>query len=196
MGVAIFGSIIAFFEATKYPLIFAGCYIEGTVVMLAAGLLWHEGVVGFWPAYIALLLGDFLADMMWYYIGYYAARKSIDRWGHRFGLTKENMAKVERRFHQYHTQILIISKLSMGFGLAVATLTVAGMLRVPLARYMSINLVGGIIWVFAMMIVGYYFGNVLALIPEQFKIAFAILVLILAFFGLRWLSQKLASADW
>jgi len=192
----ILGSIIAFFEATKYPLIFAGCYIEGTVVMMGTGILWHSGVVNFWPAYVALVLGDFLSDLMWYFIGYYAARKSIDRWGHRFGLTPENMAKVERRFHKYHTQILYISKLSMGFGLAVATLTTAGMLRVPLWRYVAINLSGGLVWVFAMMLVGYYFGNILALIPEQLQLAFALATLALAFLGLKWLSQKLATSDW
>jgi len=192
----ILGSIIAFFQATKYPLIFAGCYIEGTVVMMATGLLWHEGIVNFWPAYVALVLGDFLSDLMWYFIGKYGARKTIDKWGPRFGLTPENMAKVERRFHKYHTQILYISKLSMGFGLAVATLTTAGMLRVPLYRYVAINLSGGLVWVFGMMIVGYYFGNVLAYIPEQFQIIFALFVLALAFLGLKWLSQKLATSDW
>lgn len=190
------GSIIAFFEVTKYPLIFAGSYIEGTVVMLATGILWHSGVVSFWPAYAALLLGDILADVMWYFIGLFAARKTIDKWGHRFGLTPENIAKVERRFHKYHTQILIISKLSMGFGLAVVTLTTAGMLRVPFLRYIVINLLGGIVWVFAVMVVGYYFGNVLALIPAQFQIAFGVLVLVCAFLGLRVLSEKLASSDW
>jgi len=30
---------IAFLEATKYPLLFIGSYIEGTVVMLAGGVL-------------------------------------------------------------------------------------------------------------------------------------------------------------
>jgi membrane protein DedA with SNARE-associated domain len=190
------GSIVAFFQVTKYPLIFLGCYIEGTVVMMGAGLLWHEGLVDFWPAYIALVLGDFLSDLMWYFIGYYAARKTIDKWGPRFGITPENVSKVERRFHKYHIQILYISKLSMGFGLAVATLTTAGMLRVPLSRYIAINLSGGLVWVFAMMMVGYYFGNVLAYIPEQLQLIFALGVLTAAFFGLKWLSQKLATSDW
>lgn len=84
----------------------------------------------------------------------------------------------------------------MGFGLAVATLTTAGMLRVPLSRYIAINLSGGLVWVFAMMMVGYYFGNVLAYIPEQLQLIFALGVLTAAFFGLKWLSQKLATSDW
>jgi membrane protein DedA with SNARE-associated domain len=189
-------SAYAFFHASKYALLFIGCYIEGTVVMLGAGILWHAGAVEFWPAYFALLSADILADLMWYAIGYFGARRSIERWGPRFGLTHDNIERVERRFHKYHTQILLVSKLSMGFGLAVATLTTAGMLRVPLFRFFMINLVGGIVWVYAVMIVGYYFGNVLTLIPKQFQIAFALLVLALVFWGLKVLSKKLASSDW
>lgn len=189
-------SLIALLQATKYPLIFIGCYIEGTVVMLATGILWHNGTVAFWPAYFALLLADFLADLMWYAIGYFGARKFIDRWGHRAGLTPENLAKVERRFHKHHTWILLVSKLSMGFGLAVATLTTAGMLRVPLYRYALINGFGGIVWVFAMMVVGYYFGNVLEYIPRDLQIGVAVVLLAAIFFGLKKLNEKLASADW
>lgn len=189
-------SVWLFFEASKYPLLFIGCFIEGTIVMMGAGILWHSGVVEFWPAYIALLAADFLADVMWYVIGYFGARKFVNKWGHHIGMTPENVAKIERRFHKHHTWILLISKLSMGFGLAVATLTTAGMLRIPFYRYMAINVVGGFIWVYAMMLVGYYFGNVLAMIPREFQIGFAVVALALVFFGLQQLNKKLATVDW
>ncbi len=191
-----FGSIIDFFEASKYLLLFVGCFIEGTVVMIGAGILWHSGTVAFWPAYGALLAADFLADAVWYVVGRYGARKFMNRWGHHLGLEQSNMEKVERRFHKHHTWILLVSKLSMGFGLAVATLTTAGMLHVPFYRYAIINVIGGVIWVFGMMVVGYFFGNVLALIPREFQIGFALLILVLVFFGLKQLSKKLAQSDW
>ena len=196
MDMDFLGSIVAFFEVSKYPLIFIGCYIEGTVIMIGTGILWHSGAVSFWPAYVALLSADILADLMWYAIGYYGARRFVNQWGHYVGLTQTNVAKVERRFHEHHTWILLVSKLSMGFGLAVATLTTAGMLRVPLSRFIIINVLGGIVWVFGMMVIGYYFGNVLALIPREFQIALAVLVLVLVFIGLQQLSKKLASSDW
>jgi len=188
--------IIAFLEASKYFLIFAGCYIEGTVVMMGTGLLWHVGQVQFWPAYIALLLGDVLSDIMWYLIGYFGARQFMDRWGHMIGMTPAVVEKVERRFHKYHTPILIVSKLSMGFGFAVATLTTAGMLRVPFSRYLTINLLGGIVWVFAVMLIGYYFGNVLEVIPRNLQIASVVVGCVLAFLGLRFATKRLAAMDW
>ncbi len=188
--------LLSFLVAAKYPLIFFGCYIEGTVVMLTTGLLWHSGVVAFWPAYAALLLGDFLSDLMWYAIGYFGARKFMNRWGHYIGATPEVVKKIEDRFHAFHTSILIVSKLSMGFGFAVATLTTAGMMRIPLSRYITINLLGGIVWVFAAMLVGYYFGNVLEYIPQNLQVGIGVAGIVAAIFGLRYASKQIAQTNW
>jgi membrane protein DedA with SNARE-associated domain len=182
-------------HASKYFLIFAGSYIEGSVVMLATGALWHTGFVAFWPAYIALLLGDILSDTMWYWIGRIGARPFVARWGPLFGATPEIIARVERRFHEYHLSILIISKLTMGFGLAVATLVTAGLMRVPFGRYFTIQLVGGIVWVYALVMVGYYFGNVLERIPREFQIAAAAAALVGVVLVLRFVSKKLARME-
>src|SRR3989344_767642 len=110
-------------------------FFEGSAVMMTAGLLWHLGTVEFLPAYAALMAGDLLADIMWYVIGHYGARSFFERWGHFFGATPEILEKAERRFNQYHTKILIFSKLTMGLGLAVPILIAAGMMRVPFTRF-------------------------------------------------------------
>jgi membrane protein DedA with SNARE-associated domain len=187
--------LVSLLHASKYFLIFAGSYIEGSVVMLATGALWHTGFVAFWPAYIALLLGDILSDTMWYWIGRIGARPFVARWGPLFGATPEIIARVERRFHEYDLSILIISKLTMGFGLAVATLVTAGLMRVPFGRYFTIQLVGGIVWVYALVMVGYYFGNVLERIPREFQIAAAAAALVGVVLVLRFVSKKLARME-
>lgn len=189
-------AVLTFLESSKYTLIFLGSFIEGSAVMMATGLLWHIGTVAFWPAYGALLVGDFLADIMWYLIGRFAARSFFVRWGHFINLTPEIIEKVERRFNHHHMKILIISKLTMGFGLAVPILTVAGMLRVSFLRYITINVLGGIVWIFFLMGIGYYFGNVLQYIPKDFQIAIGIIIPLLLFLALRAMSKKLATIDW
>jgi membrane protein DedA with SNARE-associated domain len=120
----------------------------------------------------------------------------ILRWGFIVNATPQVVAKLERRFHKYHMQILVFSKLTMGFGLAVPILMTAGMLRVSFARYCAINITGSFIWVAFVIYVGYNFGNVLQLVPEQFQVV-SFFVLIAAFFvGLRYLNGKLAKLDW
>lgn len=188
--------LLALVEQSRYILIFLGSFFEGSAVMMTTGLLWHIGTVEFWPAYIALLAGDIFADIVWYVVGLYAARSFFDRWGHFFGATPDVIEKVERRFNYYHTKILIISKLTMGLGLAVPVLIVAGMMRVPFTRFVIINVLGGIVWVLFLMGIGYYFGDVLHQIPQEFQIAVAIAIPFLFFFGLRWVNRKLKEVDW
>jgi len=190
-------SFIAFLETSKYVLIFIGCYLEGSTVMMTTGLLWGLGTVEFWPAYGALILGDILSDIMWYFIGYYGARRFFGRWGHWFGVTPTIIDKVERRFGIYHTKVLIASKLSMGFGMfAVPILATAGMLRVPFARYVTINLFGSMVWVFSVMLVGYWFGNVLDYIPKNFQLALAIASVLFFFYILKKGAKMLEKVDW
>ena len=188
--------VLQFLETSKYGLIFLGSYFEGTVVMISSGLLWHLGKVAFWPMYLALIAGDFLSDLTWYFIGYFGARPFVNRWGHLVGASPDVVVRVERRFKMHETPILILSKLTMGFGLMIATLITAGMLRVSLWKFTVINLFGGFIWIFFLILIGYFFGNILEYIPPQFQIASAILAVIVLFFGIKQLSASLAKSDW
>lgn len=192
----LFLGVLQFLETSKYGLLFLGSYFEGTVVMISAGLLWHLGKLAFWPMYLALIAGDFLSDLTWYFIGYFGARPFVNRWGHLVGASPEVVARVERRFKMHETPILIVSKLTMGFGLMIATLITAGMLRVSLWKFTVINLFGGFFWILFLILIGYYFGNILAYIPPQFQIASAILAVIVLFFGIKQLSASLAKSDW
>lgn len=189
-------TVIVFLEQSRYVLIFIGCFLEGSTVMMATGLLWRLDTVAFWPAYLTLIVADILSDIMWYLVGRYGARSFFTRWGHYINVTPEIIAKVERKFNQYHTKILIISKLTMGFGLAVPIQVVAGMLRVPFTRYLTINGLGSIVWVFALMGIGYYFGNVLEYVPGNLQLILGIAVVVAFLFGLRNVTKRLATVDW
>jgi len=188
--------IIAFLEVTKYPLFFTGSFVEGTVVMMTGGVLLKLGEVQLIPLYAVLILGDVLSDIMWYWIGYLGARRFLVRWGRFVNATPNVIEKMERRFHKYHLRILVISKLTMGFGLAVPILMTAGMLRVSFVRYCVINIIGSFVWVAFVVFIGYNFGNVLQLVPEQFQIALTFGTIAVFFFALRYLNGRLAKMDW
>ncbi|MCX6787360.1 MAG: DedA family protein [Candidatus Kaiserbacteria bacterium] len=188
--------VVIFVESSKYILLFLGTLVEGPLMMLGSGLLYHLGQVTFWPVYLVLVFGDLTADVGWYIVGYWGARPFFDRYGHYLGLTPDVIEKVERRFNHFSDRILIISKLTMGFGLSLATLTIAGMLRVPFWRYAVINLFCGFIWTAFLFYIGYFFGNIYELVPGYLRIAFVICSLLAAFFGIRALNRHLARAEW
>ncbi len=146
--------------------------------MVASGFLYKLGGFEFLPMYVALVSGDFAADIGWYFVGRYGGRPLILRWGHVFGITNEAILKIQERFHKYNEKILIISKLTMGFGFALVTLLVAGMLHVPFKNYVILNLIGGFIWTGLLITVGYFFGNIYASITGPEKIIFALVSLV------------------
>lgn len=187
--------IIIWVESSKYILLFFGCIFEGPVVMVASGFLYRLGSFEFLPMYIALVLGDFTADIGWYFVGRYGARNLIFKYGHYFGVTPRTVERVEKRFQKYHEKILIISKLTMGFGLALVTLMVAGMLKVPLKKYALLNLFGGFIWTGFLIIIGYFFGNVYDMITGPEKIIFVGTVLIALIFTLKMANKYLLTKE-
>ncbi|MFH0804088.1 MAG: DedA family protein [Candidatus Zambryskibacteria bacterium] len=184
-------NIIFWIDSSKYVLLFLGCILEGPVVMLTSGFLYHLGQFNFWPMYFALVLGDFTADILWYCLGRYGTRATIFKYGHFFGLTQATLEKVEGWFRKYHQKILIASKLTTGFGFAVVILMVAGMFKVPFKNYVILTLGGGFIWTAMLITVGYFFGNIFVLIPGSLKIIFLCMMFLIFIFGIRFLSNYL-----
>lgn len=187
---------LALLESSKYVLLFLGSYFEGSVAMLTGGLLLRLGQVEFWPVYGVLFLGDVLSDIMWYCIGYFGARRFLLKYGRFMNITPPILVQVEQKFQTHHLRILVISKLTMGFGFATAILATAGMLRVSFIRYVTINIVCGFVWVSFLVWIGYYFGNILAGIPKDVQIAGTVAMIGLFFVLIRVVSTYLAKREW
>jgi membrane protein DedA with SNARE-associated domain len=175
------------FPTLKYLVVFLLSFVEGPIAMVASAMFYRLGAFSFFPLYFTLVLGDFTSDIGWYFVGKYGARKFVDRWGKYFSITPEAVEKLEKLFEKHDDKILFISKITMGFGFALATLMAAGMAKVPLKRYAFYNFVGGFIWTGILMSVGYFFGHVYTLLDKGFKTAFLVFVVVFvlaAFYGL------------
>ena len=186
-------------DALKYPLVFLLALVEGPMVMVASGMLYHQGFFSFWPLYFCLIFGDLAADLGWYAVGFYGARKFVDRWGHYLSLTPESMDKLETLFKNHHDKILFLSKITMGFGFALATLMAAGMAKVPLKKYAFYNFIGGFVWTGILMAVGYFFGQIYTLLDKGFKAAFIVFLVVFVLatvYGLgRYFKNRFLKAD-
>lgn len=188
---SILHNILIWLESSKYILIFIGTIFEGPVVMMASGFLFGLGQFSFWPMYIALVMGDFVADIGWYCLGRFGTRSAIYKYGHFIGVTPTTIKRVEDQFVKYHQKILIISKLTMGLGFAAVILVVAGIFKVPFKSYVILNLVGGFIWTILLIAIGYFLGNIFTSVPLEMKIIFGLIILTIVMFGLKYLNKYL-----
>ncbi|MDB4939904.1 MAG: hypothetical protein JWO40_329 [Candidatus Doudnabacteria bacterium] len=186
---------ITFIDHSKYVLLFLGCLVEGPLLMMSSGFLYRLGQFQLIPLYFTLVSGDFTADLGMYALGRYGGRPLVDKFGRFFHITPEILAKIEDRFHRYQNKILFISKITMGFGFAVATLIVAGMIRVPFKKYAILNLYGGFIWTAFLLSIGYFFGDVYTKFVGPYKIVFVIFILAFVFIGMRLLIKYLSKKE-
>ncbi len=188
---AILHNILFWLESSKYILLFIGTIFEGPVVMMVSGFLYGLGQFDFLPMYISLVSGDFTADILWYSIGRFGTRKTILKYGHFVGVTPDTISRVENQFLKFHQKILIISKLTMGFGFAAVILVVAGMFKVPFKNYVLLNLIGGFIWTAFLITIGYFLGNIFNMVSKSMKVSFLIIVFTLFIFGLKYMNNYL-----
>lgn len=186
--------ILAFIDSSRYALLFFACFFEGTIAMLTGGAMLALGLVSFWPLYAVLLAADVGSDIIWYLLGRFGTRTFLERWGRFFGTSAAQLDRVERRFARYDTRIIFLSKLTMGFGLAIATLVTTGLLRVPFGRFMAANTAGAVLWVLFLITVGYYWGNVLELLPPYAQAVATFTALGALLVAGRYLTRSVASA--
>ena len=144
----------------KYPLMIPAAAIEGPILMMLCGLWARLGIIDFLPAYLCLNLGDLVGDTFWYWLGAEYGHGFIRRFGRFVSITEEHVASVQKIFHRYKIWILLISKVTAGFGFALATIFTAGMSRIPYWQFILLNAAGQMVWTGILMGVGYSLGNV------------------------------------
>ncbi len=142
-----------------YPALTILGIIAGPIVSIAAGFFIRIGILSLLPTYIALMLSDVIGDICWYILGHRYGMRVVQKVGKFFSIDEEKVGVVKKIFQTYHAPILLVSKLTMGFGFAIATLFTAGLVGIPFKRYMAFNVSGQIFWTGLLITLGFYFGH-------------------------------------
>ena len=184
----------------KYPLIVILTLIQSPIISILAGFMYKLKFVSLVPAILAVMCGDLIGDMIWYYLGYHFGPVFVKKFGRFFSITQKNIETIEKFSTGRETMILTISKLTTGFGFAPVVLFTAGMIKVSFQKYMAINVFGQIFWTSALFAVGYLFGNLYDSINNdiwRISVAAALIILIALAFGFgkfiwhRYIEKKL-----
>ncbi|MFA6278503.1 MAG: DedA family protein [Candidatus Paceibacterota bacterium] len=184
-------AVIALFLQYKYPALVVLSFFEGPYMMMMSGFLIKLGVLTIIPTYIALSIGDLLADTVWYYVGYFFGNKFVHRFGKFFDINATSIENAKELFSKHRKKILLGSKMTAGFGLSLATLITAGIVRAPFGEYIVLNFFGQLVWTTVMLAVGYFFGNLYVVIDNVAGKIFIIAIALLALYLLLRLSRRL-----
>ncbi len=140
-----------------YYLIFPIMVVEGPIITVIAAFLASLGYFNVFVVYALAVLGDFVGDSLYYFLGHWGRRGFINRWGHYVGITKERIARLEKHFHRHSGKTLILGKLSQNFsGIFLVT---AGIVKMPFWKFTWFNMLVTVPRSFVLVLAGFYFGQ-------------------------------------
>lgn len=157
--------IIPAIKSLGYLGIFVSIVLENGVILFffmpsdsllfAAGFLASQGVLD-----IRLVLPIcFIGSVIGYMVGYFLGQKAEPalRTG-RFSkyVNKEHLLDAEKMYRKYANMALLLARF---FPIRAFVSFFAGASAVPYKAFMFYNVVGGFIWSFSLVLIGYYFGE-------------------------------------
>ncbi|WP_456324852.1 DedA family protein [Desulfonauticus submarinus] len=186
--------LILIINQLKYIGIFFGAFIEGPITGFLAGVLVRKNIICFFGAYLAHLLGDFSADLIYYFSGYFSSRVFFKKLSKFLKISLNDIERVKNKFLEHPKKIIIFGKLTHFLGLPV--LISAGLSKYSWKKFLFLNLVATALKSFILISLGWYFMDQWEKAKSIFSylnlIGAAILILLGSYLLLKYIRKKYA----
>lgn len=134
-----------------------GLPLPATPFIIAAGALAHLGQMNFAVAILLATVASVLADLSWYQIGRWRGVKVLHLLC-RISLEPDYcVRRTENSFSRHGAKTLLIAKFVPGISTVAPPL--AGIIYLPLARFLIYDGAGAVLWIGSFMLLGFLFSN-------------------------------------
>jgi membrane-associated protein len=149
-------------------------FLPGDSLLFAVGALTaRPDGINFWVVAISLSVAAIMGDSLNYWLGRRFGPRAF-RFKSRF-LNQKHLEKTKEFYERYGGKTIIIAR----FVPIVRTFApfVAGVGMMDYRRFMMFNVVGGLVWIWSLSLLGFFFGN-LPIIQKNFTfVIFGIIIL-------------------
>lgn len=169
------GGFITFAVAFTESLAIIGTIVPGSITMTAIGLLVGTGIMPLGSTLFWAMLGAFLGDLLGYWIGAHYNERLRNMWPFR---NRPNwLASGEKFFQKHGGKSIIIGRF---FGPVRSLIPlVAGLLRMPLQRFILAALPSAALWALMYMFPGILIGALSLNLPPGMATRFILLFLLI-----------------
>jgi membrane-associated protein len=169
IGYAILSAVI--FSETG---LLIGFFLPGDSLLFTAGFLSSSGVFRIELLIVALSAAAILGDAVNYFLGLQMEEHVFEKGRLRF-VKHEHLLAAKAFYERHGGKAIVLAR----FVPLVRTFTpfVAGVARMGYRRFAIYNIAGGIGWVVAMLLAGYWLGNI-PLVKEHFELVVVGIVVI------------------
>ena len=134
--------LIVFLISAGEAIFVLGLFVPSTIVLVAAGTLIGTGQLSFWPIFIASSLGAFAGDQLSYWIGHIWKESIRAVWP--FSKYTGLLDQGEAFFGTHGAKSIFIGRFIPGIKSVVPG--VAGMMRMDVVRFTTINFISSFVW--------------------------------------------------
>lgn len=134
-----------------------GFFLPGDSLLITAGLIAAQGYLDIWVLNISLILAAIIGDQVGYVFGRKTGPKLFTREKSIF-FAKDHLIKAKEFYEKYGGRAIIYARF-VPFARTFAPI-VAGIGEMNYRKFVTYNILGGILWVTSMSLLGYFFGNI------------------------------------
>jgi membrane-associated protein len=149
-------------------------FLPGDSLLFAVGTFTAIGALDVSVVFVLLTIAAVAGDTVNYWIGNFVGPKVFHRDDVRF-LNKKHLERTHRFYEKYGGKTIIIAR----FVPIIRTFApfVAGIGSMTYGRFLSYNIIGGILWIAICVFSGYFFGNI-PVVKQNFSIVILAIIFI------------------
>lgn len=148
-------------------------FLPGDSLLFAAGTFAAKGSFDVTLLFIILSLAAVIGDTINYWIGHFIGLKIFDKYPRL--LKKEYLDRTHQFYEKHGGKTIILAR----FFPIIRTFApfVAGVGKITYSKFISYNIIGGVLWCAIFIYVGYFFGN-LDFVKNNFSVIVLAIVII------------------
>lgn len=165
-----------------------GFFLPGDSLLVSAGLLASKGLFDVYLLGLILSAASILGNSVGYYIGKAAGPRLFTR--ENSLLFNRNHLHRAHDFYQRHGGKTIVLARFMPI-IRTFVPVVAGMAQMEYRRYTLYNVIGGLLWIWAMLFIGYFLGRYIPGVDQHIELVIVIVIFLSLLPGLiGWLRAR------
>lgn len=168
--------------------LFFGFFLPGDSLLFTAGLFASQGHLPIWPLVIGTMLAAIIGDSVGYAFGRRVGPAIFSREESLF-FHKKHILRAEGFYERYGAKTLVLAR----FVPIIRTFApiVAGVGRMKYGKFLSYNIIGGILWAGSMTLLGYFLGASVPGIEKHLEvIVISIIILSLVPVIYEWIKER------